>query len=79
MDPSNLKKGVKVSVFKNGTFSKISYKLSTTEGNVGSQFSRDYTIADLNTVIRIAKENGLKVSIIEEVWQYEFFYMPTWA
>ena len=79
IDPLDLEKGVKVSVFKNGNFSKICYKPSTTEGNVGTPFSSDYTIADLNTVIEIAKENGLQVTILDEGWHYEFSYFPTWA
>ena len=76
--PELLKEGIQVSVFKNGAFARICYKLSSTEGKMGKSFSGYYTIKDLETVVQIARENGIEVNVLQEEWNYEFIYTPSW-
>ena len=71
--------GVTVSVFKNAASPRFCYLLESSNSKAGTNFTYNFDVKVLEEVIKFAKENGLKVELIEEKGLfYKFIYSPPW-
>lgn len=85
IDPMRLKDGVTLTIFKKDASSRIYYEpeITTAEkllasGKASTSFSRDYTISDLEKALKIAQENGMKVTCLIGGLLYWISYTPSW-
>ena len=79
VETEHLPAGVTVSVYKNVVSPRFCYSLKSSNSNVGKKFSYDFDFDILEEVIKIAKENGLKVETVEKGSFYDFIYSPYWS
>lgn len=79
IEPNQLSKGVKISVYKNADKSHFCYNPDFRETTLGTPFSLNFNTETLNEVISIAKANGIVVEKVNDTSNYyKFIYIPTW-